>query len=168
MRVDEVGCCCASSRLHQGLAPAGRDYEASLLATKLANPCLSHTECVCGRPGGEVDTPIPRPTRCVWATLTVADPEQEKSRNSCFCQLSQGSGKNSFANRSFQPSGRWFSWVGRARAVGFGSSGRSGWPAAWPDGRQLRRQAKSNFPRLPEAAGRKKFYANGEPLSPHL
>ena len=153
---------CASSRLQQGLAPAGIDY------TKLANACPSHTECVCGRPGGGVDTPVPRPTRCGWATLTEADPEQEKSRNSCFGQLSPGSGKNFFANRAFCPSGRPFSWVGRARAVGIGFSGRLGWPAAWPDGRQLRRQAKSNFQGLLEAAGSKKFYANGEPLSPHL
>ena len=152
----------------QGLAPAGIEQKARLLATKLANVCLGHTECVCGRPEGEGDTRYPGPARCVWATQTVADPEQEKSRNSCFSQLSQGSGKNSFANRAFWPSGRPFSWVRRAPAVGFGSSGRLGWPAAWPDGRQLRRQAKSNFPRVPEAAGRKKFYANGEPLSPHL
>ena len=152
----------------QGLAPAGIDQKASLLATKLANVCLSHTECVCGRPGGKVDTPFPWPTRCAWATLTGADPEQEKSRNSCFGQLSQGSGKNSFANRGFCPSGRPFSWVGRARAVGFGSSGLLGWPAAWPDGRQLRRQAKRHFQGVLEAAGRKKLYANGEPLSPHL
>ena len=152
----------------QGLAPAGIDYEARLLATKLANPCLSHTECVCGRPGRGVDTRPPGPTRCGRATLTVADPEQEKSRNSCFSQLSQGSGKNSFSNPAFWPSGRPFSWVGRARAVGFGCSGRLGWPAAWPDGRQLRRQTKCNFQGVLEAAGRKKFYANGEPLSPHL
>ena len=152
----------------QGLAPAGIDQKASLLATKLANPCLSHTECVCGRPGREVDTPFPEPASCAWATLTGADPEQEKSRNSCFGQLSQGSGKNSFAKRAFWPSGRAFSWVGRARAVSFGSSGLLGWPAAWPDDRQLRLQSKCNLQGVLEAAGRKKFYANGEPLSPHL
>ena len=52
--------------------------------------------------------------------------------------------------------------------VGLSSSGRLGWPAGRPDGRQLRRQAKSKFQGLLEAAGRKEFYANGEPLSPHL
>ena len=155
-------------RSDQGLAPAGIEQKASFLATKLANVCLGHTECVCGRPEGEVDTRYPGPARCVWATQTVADPEQEKSRNSCFSQLSQGSGKNSFANRGVWSSGRPFSWVWRVRAVGFDRSGRLGWPAGRPDGRQLRRQSKCKFHGILEAAGRKRFYANGEPLSPHL
>ena len=52
--------------------------------------------------------------------------------------------------------------------VGFGSAGLSGWPAGRQDGRQLRRQSKCDFRGILEAAGRKRFYANGEPLSPHL
>ena len=50
MRVDEVGCQPLAQKAvlaaDQGLAAAGIDYQASLLATKLANVCLSHTECV--------------------------------------------------------------------------------------------------------------------------
>ena len=80
----------------------------------------------------------------------------------------RGFEKSSFANRAFRSAGRPFSWVGEALAVGFDSSGLLGWPAGRPDGRQLRRQSKCNFQGILEAAGRKRFYANGEPLSPHL
>ena len=80
----------------------------------------------------------------------------------------RGFQKISFANRAFWPVGWPFPGVGEAQAVGFGSSGLLGWPAGRQDGRQLRRQWKCDFRGILEAAGRKRFYANGEPLSPHL
>ena len=80
----------------------------------------------------------------------------------------KGFPKNLFANRAFWRIGQSFPWVGEGRPVGFGSVGLLGWPAGRPDGRQLRRQSKCDFRGILDAAGRKRIYANGEPLSPHL
>ena len=138
---------------------------------KLTNAWLGHTGCGQSTPEGPGEPPLSAaPTGvhgarrlCVWHSKTCAF-----KLNSMRASEKKGFPKLSFANLAFWSAGRAFSWVGWARAVGFGCAGLPGRSAGRPDGRQLRRQWKCGFRGILEAAGRKRFYANGEPLTPHL
>ena len=100
--------------------------------------------------------------------LCLAQSEKDFLSNFVEPPKNRGFKKSSFANGAFWSASGAFAWVREARAVGFDSSELPGRSVGRPVGRQLRRQLKKTFSIVLGAAGRKRFYANGEPLSPHL
>ena len=159
---------CASSRLHQGLEPSGGtcfnicvSHGASLLPRKLTNLCFL------------LDLPQQKPgvSTAPRTASSVSGPHwlwQIQSKRSLATQIFRRFGQGSEKTRLQSELGVRFLGSGRLGGSALAFLGCSGGRRGGRAVGSCAGSRKDGFPGVLEAAGRKEFYANGEPLSPHL